>query len=282
LRREIIVTALVNGMVNRAGSTFAFRLGEETGATADEIVRAHEAARVVFRQSELWSRIEELDGVVSAETQTAMYLESRKMIERASRWFLRHRRRPLPVRVTVEALQPGVDELTHVLPAMLRGSERDWFDEESARLKALGVPPDLAQMVATLDALHTALDITDLAAGTGRSVRDVAALFCVVGHRLELDWLRDRAVDLPRDDRWQALSRRALLEDLDAEHRRVTSLILAATDPGFEPGHAFEVWASSEQVRIDRALHLIGDIRTHGVFDLATLSVALREIRSLT
>ena len=66
LRREIIVTALVNGMVNRAGSTFAFRLAEETGATADEIVRAHEAARAVFGQSELWSDIEALDGVAAS------------------------------------------------------------------------------------------------------------------------------------------------------------------------------------------------------------------------
>jgi glutamate dehydrogenase len=282
LRREIVVTALVNGMVNRAGSTFAFRIAEETGATADEIVRAHEAARCVFRQSELWARIEQLDGVVPADAQTSMYLESRKMIERASRWFLRYRRRPLPVRATVDALQAGIDRLTDALPGMLRGSEREWFDDESARLKAHGVPPDLAQHVATLDALHTALDITDLAGSTGRSVDDVAALFCVVGNRLAIDWLRDRAVDLARDDRWQALSRRALLEDIDAEHRRITSSILAATDPGFEPGHAFDVWAASEQARVDRVVALLEEIRTHGVFELATLSVALRELRSLT
>jgi glutamate dehydrogenase len=281
LRREVIVTALVNGMVNRAGSTFAFRLAEETGASADEIVRAHEAARVVFRQSELWSEIEQLDGVVAADTQTSMYLESRKMIERASRWFLRYRKRPLAVRATVEALQPGVDRLAVVLPGLLCGSERDWYDEESARLAGLGVPLELAQRVATLDALHTALDITYLAAAKGRTVDDVAALFCVVGNRLALDWLRDRAVDLPRNDRWQALSRRALLEDIDGEHRRVTSLILATTDPGFEPAHAYDVWAESERSRIDRVLALLDDIRTHGVFDLATLSVALRELRSL-
>jgi glutamate dehydrogenase len=281
LRREIIVTALVNGMVNRAGSTFAFRIAEETGANADEIVRAHEAARCVFRQSELWARIEQLDGVVPTEVQTSMYLESRKMIERASRWFLRYRRRPLPVRTTIEALQAGIDRLNDALPGMLRGSERDWFDDESARLKAHGVPPDLAQHVATLDALHTALDITDLAAAKGRTVDDVAALFCVVGNRLAIDWLRDRAVDLPRDDRWQALSRRALLEDIDAEHRRITASIAAATDPGFEPGHAFDVWAASEQARVDRVVALLDEIRTHGVFDLATLSVALRELRSL-
>src|SRR6185503_14372771 len=32
LRRELVATALVNGVVNRAGTTFAFRVAEETGA----------------------------------------------------------------------------------------------------------------------------------------------------------------------------------------------------------------------------------------------------------
>ncbi|HVJ98151.1 MAG TPA: NAD-glutamate dehydrogenase, partial [Acidimicrobiia bacterium] len=44
LRREITTTALVNGLVNRAGVTFTFRLEEETGASPPDIVRAHEAA----------------------------------------------------------------------------------------------------------------------------------------------------------------------------------------------------------------------------------------------
>ena len=281
LRREIIVTALVNGMVNRAGSTFAYRLGEETGATVDEILRAHEAARAVFRQAELSHRVEALDGIVAADTQVSMYLESRKMIERASRWFLRHRRRPLAVRAACEQLRPPVDRITEVLPDLLIGSEREWYDDEKARLEDLGVPADLAGQVALLDALHTALDIADLAEAEGRPVEDVAALFCVVGNRLGIDWLRDRVVDLARDDRWQALSRRALLEDIDAEHRRVTGSILATTDPGFEPVHAFEIWANGTQTSLDRLLALIDAVRTHGVYDLATLSVVLREIRAL-
>ncbi|MGH8979198.1 MAG: NAD-glutamate dehydrogenase domain-containing protein, partial [Acidimicrobiia bacterium] len=281
LRREIVVTALVNGMVNRAGSTFAFRLAEETGATANEILRAHEAARAVFGQAELWHRIEALDGLVPAAAQVSMYLESRKMVERASRWFLRYRKRPLPVHSTCEHLRPTVERITHVLPDLLLDSERDWYEAESARLKDLGVPADLAEHVSLLDALHTALDITDLADATGRPVEDVAALFSVVGNRLQIDWLRDRVVDLERSDRWQALSRRALLEDLDAEHRRVTGAILATTDPGFEPVHAFDVWAEGTRANRDRLLALIDDVRTHGVYDLATLSVVLREIRTL-
>ncbi len=210
-----------------------------------------------------------------------MYLESRKMIERASRWFLRHRRRPLAVRAACEQLGPPVKRITEVLPDLLIGSEREWYDDEKARLEGLGVPSDLAGEVALLDALHTALDIADLAEAEGRPVEDVAALFSVVGNRLAIDWLRDRVVNLPRDDRWQALSRRALLEDIDAEHRRVTGSILATTDPGFEPVHAFEIWANGTQASLDRLLALVEAVRTHGVYDLATLSVVLREIRAL-
>ena len=103
----------------------------------------------------------------------------------------------------------------------------------------------------------------------------------VVGDRLRLDWLRDRIVELPRDDRWDALARNALREDVAAEHRRVAGSILATTDPGFEPVHAFEIWANGLQASLDRVLALVDDVRTHGVFDLATLSVALRELRAL-
>ena len=236
----------------------------------------------MFRQSELWSEIEQLDSVVAADTQTSMYLESRKMIERASRWFLRYRKRPLAVRATVEALQPGVDRITVVLPGLLCGSERDWYDDEDRRASRSSASRSTSPAGRrSLDALHTALDITYLAEAKGRPVEDVAALFCVVGNRLAIDWLRDRVVDLPRDDRWQALSRRALLEDIDAEHRRVTGSILATTDPGFEPVHAFEIWANGMRASLDRLLALVDDVRTHGVYDLATLSVVLREIRPL-
>src|SRR4029079_1894641 len=78
LRREITATALVNGLVNRAGATFAFRLGEATGARGPDIVRAHEAARAIFDQDALWRDIEALDHTVGVDVQTTMYLASRR------------------------------------------------------------------------------------------------------------------------------------------------------------------------------------------------------------
>ena len=45
--------------------------------------------------------------------------------------------------------------------------------------------------------------------------------------------------------------------------------------------HAFEIWANGLQASLDRLLALVEAVRTHGVYDLATLSVVLREIRAL-
>jgi glutamate dehydrogenase len=281
LRREIVATALVNAMVNRAGSTFAFRLAQETGANPADIVRAHEVSWRVFDQESLWRAIEALDHEVPAETQTEMYLESRKLVERASRWFVRNRRRPLPVASTVEYFRDRVARVSAVLPDALLGSEREWLEHETAVLASRGVPTPIASRVATLESLYTALDITDLAEQSGRDVEHVTAVYATVGDHLHVDWLRDRIVELPRDDRWHALARLALREDAYGEHRAVTAAVLAGTDPGFDAETAFKVWAAGNRPRVDRVLSILDDIRAHGVFDIGTLSVALRELRSL-
>jgi glutamate dehydrogenase len=281
LRREITATALVNGMVNRAGTTFAFRLGEETGATASEIVRAHEVARAVFGQEATWRQIEALDNKVSVDVQTEMYLESRKLVERGSRWLLRNQRRPLPVASTIAFFSGPVSSLETVLPMRARGNERERIKAVATKFSARGVPFDLAAQVAAFDLLPSALDITELSHTYRTDVEHVAALYCVVGDRLRFDFLADRVAELERDSRWSALARNALREDVAGEHRAVVDAILSTVDPGFEPETAFNVWAGSQQDAVARAIQLIDDMTAAGVYDLATLSVVIRELRSL-
>ncbi len=281
LAREIIATGLVNGMVNRAGATFAFRLGEETGATAPDIVRAHEAARAIFGQEALWQDIAVLDATLAVDTQTKLYLESRKLVERTARWLLRHRARPLAVGATVEYFAPAVARLTDSLPWCARGSERERLDQSRADHVALGVPADLAARIAALDLLPSALDITELSDAHKIEVEQVGDAFCVIGDRLRIDWLYDRIVELPRADRWDALARNALREDVEAEHRAIADAVLQTAEPGAQAEAAFEAWAGDQQAAVDRALAVVQDIASRGVFDLATLSVALRELRTL-
>ena len=74
LRREIIVTRVANDVVNHAGTTFVYRLGDETGAAPADTIRAYTAAREVFGLRDLWAEIEALDGQVDTGTQVEMML----------------------------------------------------------------------------------------------------------------------------------------------------------------------------------------------------------------
>ena len=66
LRREIIVTQVVNDLVNGAGMTFFPRLSGETGATAAELARANFVAREIFGSLALLDEIDGHDNQVPA------------------------------------------------------------------------------------------------------------------------------------------------------------------------------------------------------------------------
>ena len=102
LRREIIVTQVVNDLVNGAGMTFWPRLQGETGATPADLTRANFVAREIFGSLPLRQEIAALDNQVPAERQTRMRIEMRTLVERASRWLVTNRRPPLDSGATVE------------------------------------------------------------------------------------------------------------------------------------------------------------------------------------
>ena len=82
LRREIVATMLTNEMVNLAGTSFDFRMTDETGAGVADITRAHVVAADVHGLARWWSRIDELDPTINADVQFELFLGLRRMVER--------------------------------------------------------------------------------------------------------------------------------------------------------------------------------------------------------
>ena len=102
LRREIIVTQVVNDLVNGAGMTFVPRLSGETGASAAELIRANFVAREIFGSLPLRQELETWDNKIDAQVQTRMRIQMRTLVERASRWLATNRRPPLDSQATVD------------------------------------------------------------------------------------------------------------------------------------------------------------------------------------
>jgi glutamate dehydrogenase len=281
LRREIVVSRVVNELVNRCGTTAVFRLKDETGAGAADVARAYAAARELLGMRELWAEIEALEGKIAAQTQVAMVLKARILLERSTRWLLRNRRRPLDVAATIARFAAGTAALGEAIPGVVGGSEAQAAAGTITELTAAGVPSALAERVAYLLPRVPSLEICQIADDTGLDVASVAEVYHALGARLELWWPRDRIIALPRETRWQAMARAALRDDLYSEQAALTAEVLQSGGDGVAPRERLERWLAQNADAVERCMHVLADIRTAGAADLARLSVAVREIRNL-
>ncbi len=282
LHREITATHVTNSMVNRCGPSFAFRLGEETGVAAPDIVRAYTAAREIFGLRGLWKETEALDNRVGAETQIKILLDARKLVERATRWLLRKRQTPLDIAAAISQFSEAAAELAERIPDLALDGDREALERQREQLVEAGVPSELAKRVAILGPIFSALDIADVAGATGRPLAATAAVYFTLGDRLKLHWLRGHIEALPRDNRWRTLARAALRDDLYGQQAALTAEILRSVpDEDLSALERINAWVETKPEQVERTLQVLADINSSGSFDLSTLSVALREMRNL-
>ena len=272
LRREIIATQVANQMANLSGLSFDHRVGEETGVGVADIARAWIAARDILDLVASWEQVDALSDTVKPDVQIDLFLELRAMAERVTLWLLRHRRLPLDIAAAVDRYRAPMADLVR-LDGSLRGPMRDaTFALEASRLAA-GVPEVLAQRSVQWRLLHTGLDMVELAERTGSKVSEVCVAYWHVFDVLDLTWLWDAVGHLPRSNRWQTQARSALRDDLVTAMADLTDDALRAGGVG--------AWQSANERLVARSMAMFNDLRRVDAHDLTTLSVAVRQLRTL-
>ncbi len=281
LRREIVVNAVANSIVNRGGITFVFRSIEESGATPEQVARAFVAAREIFGLGDYVRTIEALDNVVTTVTQTELYLEFRRLLDRSVRWFLSARTSRLDIAEEIERFAvPAADLRAHV-PDLLRGSELKRLQRRVEDFEGKLVPPEVASRAAGLLDEYSVLDIVDLASEAGEDPARVAALYYFCSERFGIDAMLSRVTRLPRDDQWDALARGAVRDDLYTVLESLTRSVIEVSDGADEPAERYEAWAHVNSESVHRAKRALSGIARLDRPNLAAISVALRTLRTV-
>ncbi|CAB4717619.1 unannotated protein [freshwater metagenome] len=281
LRKEIISTVLTNDMVNRGGITFAWRAAEESGAGNSEIIRAFTVSREIFGLTKLWEDLETLDGLVSTDCQTQVILESRRLLDRATRWFLQSRGGRLNVEEEIAKFGTTVAKLTPLIPEMLRGVEKDRSAAIAKKYQAQGVPAELARRTGSFLDEFSLLDIIEIADREKADPMVVAELYFAISERYDIDRMLFHITALARDDRWTAYARSALRSDLYVALAALTSRVAQATNDSEAIDARISKWETRFAEGVARTRATLNEIAHSEQNDLATLSVALRAIRTL-
>ena len=280
LRREIIVTATTNSLINRMGPAFVLRAEEETGADPARIARAYTAAREIFEMRRLWADIEALDNRIEAKLQYSMMYQTTRLLRHVTHWLLLQRGPALSIEGAVARLRGGVRELGEHIAGSLEGLWREHFEATRQRLTQQAVPHILASRIAALDPLNSALDIVELAASRRARIAETAHVYFRIGARIGLDWVRDQVEELPVEGTWQAAARSELRFGVYRAHRRLSERVLmrGRAAVGIARVNAWIAGAGKELGHFER---MITEMRAAGAADFATLSVGLESLRKL-
>ena len=279
LHREIVTTVLVNEVVDRAGITHLFRLGESTGSTTEEAVRAYVVADRVFGLSDLFARILHADAPVEAIDEMMLY--ERRLLFRASRWLLAFRPQPLAMAAEITRYAEQVAELTALIDSWFGAQSAADVERRVEHYRELGVETDLAHDVAISLHRFCLLDIVDAAEIADRDPVEVGELYFAIMEHFGLEELLTAVSTLEYGDRWHALARLALRDDMHGALRALTLTILQSSEPDESAAEKISEWESSHSSRLSRVRSMLADIEQGPELDLATLSVAARQLRSL-
>jgi glutamate dehydrogenase len=136
--------------------------------------------------------------------------------------------------------------------------------------------------VASLDALFSGLNVVEVATTCGETVEAVAGVYFALGHRVDLQWLRDQIANLPDETHWQTLAQGALRDDLYSEQRELTAQVLKPGTEDRDANALIDAWLEENRASMARANAILADLKEADTLDIAMLSVALREIRNLS
>jgi glutamate dehydrogenase len=289
LQREIVTTVVVNEVVDGAGLSYVYRLTEEMNAPPTDAIRAYSVVTRVYDLPSLWRQIDALDNVIPTHVADAMVLETRRLLDRASRWWLSNRPQPLAVGAEINRFASTVSRLLPQVSGLLRGPQAESVLRNREQLVADGVPGELADRIAVLLHTYGVLDVIAVAElaehevglDAERSPQETAELYFALSDHLDVDAMLTSVSALERGNRWHALARLALRDDIYYSLRAITLDALRHSDAEDTVKDKIAEWEEANASRIARARASLDEIKRSGRLDLATLSVAARQLRSM-
>src|SRR5271167_1812454 len=206
-------------------------------------------------------------------------LQTTRLLRHMSYWLLENRRNDLDIRRAVSRYADKVTQLFYELPGVLGFGARARFNSLRAQLIAQHVPEELAVRIASLEELHSSLDLVEVALAARVRMVYAAQAYFDLGERIGLTWIKEQIETLPAEGHWQAVARGTLRDNLYALQARITLAVLRCK--ARDAAARVDQWLARHSAAVDSLKRVVVDLRTGAAPDFATLSVALQAVRRL-
>ncbi|MGR6467504.1 NAD-glutamate dehydrogenase [Rhizobium sp. PAMB 3182] len=259
LRREIISTLLGNETINWGGPGFIVQIGDATGATSADIVKAAAVVRDGFDLTRLWEETHKLDGAIDGSQQNAIYAEICAVHAMATQILAKTGVSANSMAEHVDAIKAAMKKLKSVIPTLISEEIATGIGEREARMIDAGVPEELAKEIAALRGLLVIPDIIEIATDSAQSLQRAAIAFFEAGKALHVDQLIVSGNRVVTADHYDTLALVRCLDQIASARRRIAVAAMTGN-----PNHKSPVsaWISADKGAIERMaaeLRILGD-----------------------
>lgn len=276
LRREIVASQLTNDLVDIMGAAFAARVARETGRKPEEVARAWLVAARLTGHRALLEEIRAREATVSVGVAYRWTRGLARVLNRTTRWVLSSGDPEASTTELVERNLDGLEALRNRFDEIVAGEDRRVYLSLFAATQKQGVDQQFARRFLTLRFLEHLLEILRIARNTSADPVQAARIYYWVTEELRLPWLTGCIEKAGAQGKWERRWGLGLAHDLGAVRRRLTEDALAG-----QGTLADSLGFAGSDGRLDRFHDLLEQMQAEEAISLASLSVAVQEIRDL-
>ena len=279
LRRELIVTRLVNELVDLMGATFGFRLARSHGARTEDTVRAWIFAEGVLDLVDQAEGLRAGAGEQGAHAELAALLALEGAARRACGWAIAGLEADESLGDAIARFKPGFQSLCAEFETMLADDERERFERSYRELRSTVYTEQVAHQLARLGFADHLLNVLSLSFAHGAAPADCARAYFALGRIIEFATLERALEAIGTDDRWE----RRAAEDLagDLRNARLALCRAVLVDREVAPADAVRALRSGRERLFDAMAEVMNDLRTLPAVGLPVLEVAIRALTRL-
>ncbi len=291
LKKEIIATQLANLVVNREGIPFISRIQDEFNVEISQIVKMWWIAYNLLGADKLYKQVELLEYQVSPQVLLEIMLSLSKIVEWLTQWLVNYFNDQknveylkqvlgdsYTVSTFIDKFADSVQMLLNKVDQILPAKEYKKESEEEKKYIDHGVTANLAKIVSRREFLPHIMDIVLISAETNVNVLVVANNYYKFGRELELDWFRDFAAALPRDNKWQILARSVILLDIYGLYRAL--LFNAIKRYGIQADYVI-LWQTEYRNQCEELISMVEEMRSSDHIDISMVIYALRQYNAI-
>ncbi len=282
LRRELIITRLVNELVDLMGASFVFRLTRSHGASCEDAVHAWVFAEGVLDLVEQGERLRAdagEQGGQGAQAELAALLALEGAALRVCGWAIGGLERGGRLGDAIARFKSGFQSLSAQFETMLTAGERERFERSYRELRSTVYAEQAAHQLARLSFADHLLNMLSLSFAHGAAPAECARAYFALSEIIEFATLERALEAIGIDDRWE----RRAAEDLGADLRNARLALCRAVliHRELAPAEAVRALRRGRERLFDTMAEVMNDLRTLPAIGLPMLEVAIRALTRL-